>query len=175
MPNAHVGMEPTGTVTGQQGPKNGAPGVTHYEDLLAVEAIPQKGNHLLGIAQHEIYQGGARNSIRPRGDSRLAAPSLIPLHDHKVVLPRILVQPAHRHFRTARTAMNEQKYRVARILAPDGNPLVNTTNRDFDEFFHAIRSSDASRIAEDFDEFGSGPAGGDFVHRASRAAATVAR
>ena len=82
----------------------------------------------------------ARDAGRAVLRERSPRPTLVPLHENKVLLVRC-VSRDERRLNVARPAVQEQQYWISAIVAAYGDPLLNPANRDERGFFDALGGS----------------------------------
>jgi hypothetical protein len=137
---ADVGVEQVGADTRHLHSKYG-PDRTRQQKKLRFAKMRTQVFRDLDAVRGELFQADCSTATRTHPRESFARTALIPLHNCEMVLPRAQMGSKD-GITTARAAMDDKKNRVALVLSPDRDPLVDAADLDETRFDNASRSLD---------------------------------
>src|SRR5262249_29709662 len=115
---------------------DGAPGMTEEDQRRIREPSAQLLRELDAVGNEALARdaGGAVLS------ERSSRSTLVPLHEHEILLVRCMRGDVRRLY-VAGPAVQEEQNRISAIVAAHGDPLLNTANGDEGSLFDALGGS----------------------------------
>src|SRR5206468_7274348 len=133
---SHVGDEQFRPLLRHAGRDDAAPEMAEQDQWRARKALVQLFGEIDPVGDELLARDAGRAVLRERSPR----PTLVPLHENKVLLVRC-VSRDQRRLNVARPAVQEEQYWISAVVATYGDPLLNPANRHERGFFDALPGS----------------------------------